>query len=172
MFRRVKSATIYGLDAQIVSVEVDVGNGLPIFEMSGYLAGEVKESKERIKVAIRNSGYELKPQRIVVNISPADIRKDGTGFDLPIAAGILSANCIIDEDRLEGVFVIGELSLDGSVNPITGILPMVCAAAESGFNTCIVPEANVKEAAMVAGIKVIGVDSLKAFIDKIGRAHV
>ena len=165
MFRRVKSATIYGLDAQIVSVEVDVGNGLPIFEMSGYLAGEVKESKERIKVAIRNSGYELKPQRIVVNISPADIRKDGTGFDLPIAAGILSANCIIDEDRLEGVFVIGELSLDGSVNPITGILPMVCVAAESGFNTCIVPEANVKEAAMVAGIKVIGVDSLKAFID-------
>ncbi len=169
MFRRVKSAIIYGLNAQIVDVEVDVGNGLPVFEMSGYLAGEVKESKERIKVAIRNSGFELKPQRIVVNISPADIRKDGTGFDLPIAVGIMATNGIIDKERLDNALIIGELSLDGRINAITGILPRVCVAVEQGIKVCYVPLDNLKEASMVSGISVIGVSSLKEFVSIINE---
>ncbi len=164
MFRRVKSAMIYGLNAQVVDVEVDVGNGLPAFEMGGYLAGEVKEAKDRIRVAIRNCGYELKPQRIVVNISPADIRKEGTGFDLPIAVGILTANEIVDKERLKDVLIIGELSLDGRVNSITGVLPRVCVAVEQGIKECYVPFDNLKEASMVSGIKVIGVSTLKEFI--------
>ena len=142
MFRRIKSAMIYGLNAQVVDVEVDIGSGLPLFEMSGYLAGEVKEAKERIKVAIRNSGFELKPQRIVVNISPADIRKDGTGFDLPIAIGIMMANGIVKEESLTNSLIIGELSLDGRINAITGILPRVCAAVEQGIEVCYVPLDN------------------------------
>ena len=167
MFRRIKSAMIYGLNAQVVDVEVDIGSGLPLFEMSGYLAGEVKEAKERIKVAIRNSGFELKPQRIVVNISPADIRKDGTGFDLPIAIGIMMANGIVKEESLTNSLIIGELSLDGRINAITGILPRVCAAVEQGIEVCYVPLDNLKEASMVSKIKVIGVKSLKEFVDVI-----
>ena len=167
MFRRIKSAMIYGLNAQVVDVEVDIGSGLPFFEMSGYLAGEVKEAKERIKVAIRNSGFELKPQRIVVNISPADIRKDGTGFDLPIAIGIMMANGIVKEESLTNSLIIGELSLDGRINAITGILPRVCAAVEQGIEVCYVPLDNLKEASMVSKIKVIGVKSLKEFVDVI-----
>lgn len=94
MYSEVFSTTLIGLDAVVVNVEIDAGMGIPYFEMSGYLTTQVKEAKERVKVAIRNSGFELKPQRIVVNISPADIRKSGTGFDLPIALGILAAKCL------------------------------------------------------------------------------
>ena len=101
MYSSVLSGVLHGLKAEIVHVEVDVGNGLPSFEMSGFLSNEVKEARERVKVAIRNSGYELPPQRIVVNISPADIRKSGTGFDLPIALAILAANGLVDEVNLD-----------------------------------------------------------------------
>ena len=113
LYSSVLSGVLYGLKAEIVRVEVDVGNGIPSFEMSGFLSNEVKEARERVRVAIRNSGYELPPQRIVVNISPADIRKCGTGFDLPIALAILSANGYIDEVNVDNMIILGELSLDG-----------------------------------------------------------
>ena len=98
MYSEVFSTTIFGLDALVVHVEIDAGDGLPFFEMSGYLAVQVREAKERVRVSIKNSGYELRPQRILVNISPADVKKAGTGFDLPIAVGILAANGYINNN--------------------------------------------------------------------------
>ena len=165
MFSKVNSTTIQGLSAHIVTVETDVGNGLPIFEMSGYLASEVKEARERVRVAIKNAGIELRPQRIVVNISPADIRKDGTGFDLPIAIGILAANGVVSLDKLEGSVIIGELSLDGTVNSVNGILPSVCAAKEQGYTRCIMPMADIHEGSIISEIEVLGTASLRELVD-------
>lgn len=165
LFSSITSAAICGIDACIVHVETDVGYGLPTFDMSGYLGAEVKEAKERVRIAIKNSGIELKPQRIVVNISPADIRKEGTGFDLPIAVGILASNGIIEADRLKDTLMIGELSLDGTVNPVNGILPMVCAAKEAGIRLCIIPKENVSEGSIAEGIQIYGADSLKDILD-------
>lgn len=167
MYSKVFSVTIFGMSAYVVNVEVDVGMGLPSFDMSGELSVEVKESKERIRAAIKNSGIELKPQKILINISPADIRKDGTGFDLPIAAGILMANRIIKSDSLNDTIVIGELSLDGLVNSVKGILPSVCKAKENGFKRCIIPYHNMNEANIVSGIEIIGVKSLREVISYI-----
>lgn len=128
MFSKVYSTTITGITAYVVTVEVDVGRGLPVFDMGGYLSTEVKEAKERVRIALRNSGYEQKPRRITVNISPADIHKYGTGFDLPIAIGILGAQDEVNMTAFEDMVIIGELSLDGTVNPVKGILPSVCEA--------------------------------------------
>lgn len=164
MYSDVISASICGLEAQLVHVETDVGMGLPVFEMSGYLAMEVKEARERVRVAIKNAGIELRPQRIVVNISPANIRKDGTGFDLPIALGILTANDMVQKERLKNTLVVGELSLDGTIHGVKGILPCVSAAVESGITTCIVPMENRREAAIVDGIKVLAVSKLEDVI--------
>ena len=161
MYSSVLSGVLHGLKAEIVHVEVDVGNGLPSFEMSGFLSNEVKEARERVKVAIRNSGYELPPQRIVVNISPADIRKSGTGFDLPIAMAILAANGLVDEVNLDKTVVLGELSLDGSINGVRGVLPCVCAAKEEGIEKILIPDINVNEGKIVDSMHVIAADSLR-----------
>lgn len=161
MFSSITSAALCGIDARIVNVETDVGCGLPTFDMSGYLGTEVKEARERVRIAIKNTGVELPPQRIVVNISPADIRKEGTGFDLPIAIGILVSNGIIEEEKVKDILVLGELSLDGTVNPVNGVLPIVCAAKEAGIKLCIIPKDNLKEGSIAEGIKLYGAESLK-----------
>ena len=124
MFSKVYSTTITGITAYVVTVEVDVGRGLPVFDMGGYLSTEVKEAKERVRIALRNSGYEQKPRRITVNISPADIHKYGTGFDLPIAIGILGAQDEVNMTAFEDMVIIGELSLDGTVNPVSVPFPL------------------------------------------------
>ena len=165
MYSEVFSVTMAGLEAVIVNVETDAGDGLPYFEMSGYLASQVIEAKDRVRVAIKNSGIELRPERIVVNISPADVRKAGTGFDLPIAVGILAANGIIDSSNLKNTVVLGELSLDGKVNGVKGVMPSVMAAAERGFTSCIIPACNSNEGSMIDGINVYGVESLRQLID-------
>ena len=164
MFTEIYSSTIVGLNACNVSVEIDVGPGLPCFEMSGYLSNEVKEAKERVRVAIKNSGYKLKPQRIIINLSPADLKKTGTGFDLPVAMGILIANEHIQSDTLaetlkETLFV-GELSLDGKVNPVRGCLVSAIEAKNNGFKTIVVPKDNKKECMCIDGIRVVGVSDL------------
>lgn len=164
MFSSVTSAALCGIDACIVNVETDVGCGLPTFDMSGYLGSEVKEAKERVRIAIKNSDIELAPQRIVINISPADIRKEGTGFDLPIAVGILVSNGIIKESAIQDTLIIGELSLDGTVNPVNGVLPIVCAAKEAGIKLCIIPKANLTEGSIAQGIQLYGAESLKEVI--------
>lgn len=145
MYSEVYSVTLAGLDACIVKVETDAGDGLPSFEMSGCLAAQVTEARERVRVAVKNSGIILRPQKIMVNISPADIRKAGNGFDLPVAAGILAADGIIKTDMLESSVIIGELSLDGSVNAVRGIINCVAKAAQMGFKRCIVPSCNICE---------------------------
>ena len=165
MYSEVFSVTMAGLEAIIVNVETDAGDGLPYFEMSGYLASQVREAKDRVRVAIKNSGIELRPERIVVNISPADVRKAGTGFDLPIAVGILAANGIIDSSNLKNTVVLGELSLDGKVNGVKGVMPSVMAAVERGFTSCIIPACNSNEGSMIDGINVYGVESLRQLID-------
>lgn len=165
MFSRVISAAVYGIDAYIVNVETDVGFGLPTFDMSGALGSKVREAKDRVRVAIKNSGIELTPQKIVINISPANIRKEGTIYDLPIAIGILAANGCFDLKILENVLIIGEVSLDGSINPVKGVLPMVCAAKEAGIDNCIILKANIAEGRIINNINIYGVETLSQTIE-------
>lgn len=172
LYSSVLSGVLYGLKAEIVRVEVDVGNGIPSFEMSGFLSNEVKEARERVRVAIRNSGYELPPQRIVVNISPADIRKCGTGFDLPIALAILSANGYIDEVNVDNMIILGELSLDGSINGVSGVLPCVCEAKKSGISKALIPVSNYNEGRIVEKVNIIPTNSLKMAVQYINNGII
>ncbi len=160
MFCRVSSAAIQGIDGCIIYVEADVSNGFPGLSMVGALAYEVKEASERVRTALRNSDFEIPPKRIVINLSPADIRKEGTAFDLPIAVSILCSLGYIPQKSLEKTVIIGELSLNGDVTRINGILPIVLMAKEKGCQRCIVPAANSKEGAVVKGIDIIGVKNL------------
>lgn len=164
MFSKVKSAAIYGIESKIVSVEVDVSDGLPQFAMVGYLNAEVREAQERVRTALKNSGFHLLPKKITVNLAPADIRKAGSGFDLPIAVAVMAAYGHIDEKILEGVFLAGELSLDGSIHGIRGVLGMVMEAREAGCRSCIIPQENIQEGAVVQGVEVIGARHLKEVI--------
>lgn len=165
MFSKAISASVVGIDGFIVHVEADVSDGLPLFDLVGFLASEVKEAKERVKIALKNSGYLLPPKRITINLSPADIRKEGTAFDLPIAIAILAASGFIPQENLEETLLIGEMSLDGRINPVTGVLPIVNTAKKEGFKRCIVPKTNAKEGAIIQDIQVYGVKSLKEAID-------
>lgn len=172
MYSCVYSATLHGIRACIVKVEIDVGNGLPCFEMVGFLGNEVKEARDRVKVAIKNSGFDLSAQKIVVNISPANIKKDGTGFDLAIAIALLAANGYIDETNLDGIVILGEIGLNGEINPIRGVLSCVYSSKESQMNTCIVPYGNYNEASIVEGIRIVPVRTLKEAIDYINNGIV
>ncbi|MCI1722161.1 MAG: YifB family Mg chelatase-like AAA ATPase [Lachnospiraceae bacterium] len=160
MFNRVLSTAIVGVEAVPVYVEADVSDGLPTFTMVGYLTSQVKEAQDRVRTALKNEGIALPPKRITINISPADIRKDGSRFDLPIAMAILSSDGILPPDRLPGIMMLGELSLNGEVNPVTGVLVTVMKARENGCRMCIVPLANESEGRAVGGISVIGVQNL------------
>lgn len=146
---------------EFVQVEADVSNGLPVFHMVGYLSSEVKEAGERVRTAIKNSGFGIPPMKIVVNLSPANMRKKGNLYDLPIAVAILKALGLISTNSVEKQLFLGELSLDGTVKGITGILPVVVEAEKAGYQTCIVPKENQKEAELVAKIRIIGVSNLQ-----------
>lgn len=156
LFSKIYSASVFGIEAKIINVEADVSEGLPLFNMVGFLASEVKEAKDRVRTAIKNAGFSMRPKHITINLSPADFRKAGTGFDLPIALSVLVANELIPPEPLEGALVVGELSLDGKVNRINGILPIVLAAKKEGFKKVIVAEENAKEGAVIQGIEVYG----------------
>ena len=151
---------IQGIEGCMVHVEADISDGLPCFSMVGYLASEVREAKERVRISLKNSGYRIPPKKITVNLSPADFRKEGTGYDLAIAASVLGAFGYFPGEYLKNGILIGELSLDGQIKAISGVLPMVYTALERGYSYCIVPMDNLAEAQMVKGIKVIGVSSL------------
>lgn len=165
MYSIVNTATVLGIDSKLISVEADISEGMPIFEMVGYLSSEVKEAKERVRAALKNAGYALPVKRITINLSPANIRKTGSGFDLPIAVAILSAIGIIPQEKLDSVCLCGEIALDGKIQPINGILPMVLEAMNNGFQVAIVPMANLREARLISGIKTIGVERLQNVID-------
>lgn len=160
MYSEAYSAVIRGIEGCMVHVETDVSDGLPCFLLVGFLSSEVKEAKERVRVAIRNTGFRIPPKKITINLSPADIRKDGTCYDLAIAVSVLAAFGIVNSSLLGRSVLIGELSLDGKVKAVSGVLPMVYTAYENGVEYCFVPRDNLKEALFVKGIKVIGTDSL------------
>lgn len=164
VYNQVISAFVQGIDTCFVSVEADISDGLPIFEMVGYLSPEVKEARERVRTALKNSGIKLPPKRITINLSPANVRKGGNHFDLAIAAAVLSASGILYSKKLTEMLIVGELSLNGMVNPVHGILPIIFAARKRGITNCIVPIKNYKEAVIVDDITVIPIASLQELI--------
>jgi magnesium chelatase family protein len=165
MLARVLSGAILGIDAYIVEVEVDIAQGLPVFATVGLPDGAVKEAKERVKSAIKNSGYDFPPKRITVNLAPADVKKEGAGFDLPMAVGILTALDVVSPQFLEDYLLLGELSLDGRVKSIRGALSLAMAAKSTGKRGVLLPKENAEEAAVVQGIDVLGVEVLSEVVD-------
>ncbi|WP_136799254.1 YifB family Mg chelatase-like AAA ATPase [Desulfosediminicola ganghwensis] len=174
MLAKITSCTSYGVSGLLIDVEVDVALGLPTFATVGLPDSAVRENKDRVKAAIKNCGYEFPNKRITVNLAPADVRKEGAGFDLPTAMGILAATELIQPKQLEETCIVGELSLDGSVRPVKGVLAMLLAAREAGIKRFIVPKENMEEAAIAASsIDVFPVASLPEAVEFIhGRREL
>ena len=139
MFAAVLSAVILGMEVHPVQVEADVSDGLPSFTMVGFPSAQVKEAQDRVRTAFKNNEIALPPKRITVNFAPADIKKEGAGFDVPVAAAVLAASGILEPEGLKGVMFAGELSLNGEIHAIPGILPIVIRAREEKCRLCIVP---------------------------------
>ena len=165
MFCKVMAGGIHGINSFLAQVEVDATQAMPGFDMVGLLSSEVREAKERVRVVLKNSGFQLPPRRITVNISPADIRKEGSAYDLPVAIGILVSLEKLSQEVLKDTLFIGELGLDGEIKPVKGILPIMIMAKEQGIKRCILPKGNALEGAVIEGIKVVGVSS---FLETIG----
>ena len=161
MFSTITSGTINGIRSCLIQVEVDVSQGLPCFQIVGLPGSEVREARERVKVALKNVGIALPPVCVNVNLSPADIPKSGTMFDLPVAVGIMSALSKLPQEAAEDTLLIGELGLSGELKPVKGVLPIVREAADRGIRRCILPVENAWEGALVAGVESIGVSSLQ-----------
>jgi magnesium chelatase family protein len=164
MLAKVLSSAVLGIDAFPVEVEVDVSRGLPSFSTVGLPDNAVKESKERVRSAIKNSGYNFPAKRITVNLAPADIKKEGTTFDLPVAVAILKAEGIVKNDNVKDYLVLGELSLDGTIKPVRGALP-VAVSAKKLKKEIILPVQNREEAALVEDIDVFGLDTLSGLVE-------
>lgn len=168
MTSNVLSCAVLGVDGYVVEVEVDMSPGLPSFTTVGLPEGAVRESKERVRSAIKNSGLKIPPKRVTVNLAPANIRKEGSSFDLPISVGmLLASNQISARERIKDFLILGELSLDGRVKKIGGVLPMAVCAREKGLKGVMVPKQNAAEAALVSGIKVIGVETLARLVEHV-----
>ena len=163
MLSQVNSTALLGIDGYIVNVEADISNGLPSFDIVGLPDAAVKESKERIRAAIKNSGLTMPSKRITVNLAPADVKKEGAHFDLPIAVGILAASEQLSTPPESSIF-LGELSLNGDLRRINGVLPMVISAYQRGIKTVYLPQENACEAAVIEGICVYGVKSLRELV--------
>ena len=162
MLSNVKSITLLGLKGYLISIQVDISRGMPTFEIVGLPGTSIKEAKERVKIAIKNAGIEFLSRKIVVNLSPANIRKEGSSFDLPIAVGILLASekvKYVKELFNESIFV-GELSLDGTIEKINGILPICIEAKRLGIKNIFLPVQNAKEASIVKGLNMIPINNL------------
>ena len=170
MLSIVKSMSLEGLEGYLVEVETDIAGGLPSFNIVGLPDISIKEAKERVRASIKNNDIEFPSRRILVNLSPADKRKEGTGFDLPIAIGLLIANGWINKNNLkdfEQTIFLGELSLDGKINRVKGILPMCIEARNLGIRRVVVPKANSREAAVIEELEVIPVSNLREVINYI-----
>ncbi len=165
MLASIRSAAVLGIAAYDVTVEVDVAAGLPAWTIVGLASSAVKEARERVSSALNNSGFALPSRRVTCNLSPADVRKEGTAFDLPIALALLTALGQLDADCMHGILVAGELGLDGSIRPIRGALSLARGAARSGVRALVVPEANAVEAALVTTVRVSGANSLRSLVD-------
>ncbi|MFR3494037.1 MAG: magnesium chelatase domain-containing protein [Blautia sp.] len=164
MFASVLSAAILGMDVHPIQVEADVSDGLPTFTMVGFPSAQVKEAQDRVRTALKNNGIALPPKRITVNFAPADIKKEGAGFDLPLAAAVLAASDILKSEQLDRVMMAGEISLNGEIHAISGILPIIIRAREEKCRFCVVPYENLREATLIPDMKVIGVRNLQEMI--------
>ncbi len=164
MFSKLYSAALLGMEACLISVEADVSDGLPQMNMVGVLGTEVREAKDRVWTAIKNLGIRLPARRITINLSPADIRKEGTAFDLPIAAAVLMSFGYLPETFFKDTLLVGELGLNGQLCRINGVLPIVFTASQYGLKRCIIPKENAKEGSMIKGIEVMGISTLQELI--------
>ena len=169
MLSIVKTMSLHGLDGFLVEVQVDISSGLPYWEIVGLPDISLKESKERVRIAIKNSEEEFPSRRIVVNLAPANTKKEGSFFDLPIAIGILLSTQRIQNEELDDYILIGELSLDGKIKKVNGILPMCIEAAKLGIKKAIVPKENAKEAAIVKELEIIPVETLTQTIQYLNK---
>ncbi|MGH7909461.1 MAG: YifB family Mg chelatase-like AAA ATPase [Thermodesulfobacteriota bacterium] len=165
MISKILSSAVFGVDAYLVEVEVDIAFGFPQFSTVGLPEGAVKESKERVKAAVKNCGYDFPQKRITVNLAPADIKKEGSAFDLPIAIGILAATGVADTGKLGNYIILGELSLDGRVKAVRGVLPTAICVRDSGLKGIIIPKENAVEAAVVNGVEVLAIESLPEVVE-------
>lgn len=167
MFSSVLSADVRGITGVPIFVETDISDGLPGLTMVGYLTSAVKESADRVRTAMKNTGVSLPPKKITVNLSPADTKKEGTGFDLAIAVSMMCSLGMFPGESIENVMFLGELGLDGTVKGIRGVLPMVELAKKRGCFACVLPKDNAAEGRIVEGISCIGVESLKEALNRI-----
>lgn len=171
LLSKIISCALSGVEGYLVDVETDLSNGLPAFDIVGLPDSAVKESKERVRTAIKNSGFLFPVKRITVNLAPADTRKEGPSFDLPIALGILICLGIVNQTSVKDTLIAGELSLDGSLRHINGVLPMVYSSCQKGIKKCIVPLDNAEEAALVQGIEVYPIQNLIQLVEHLNGKH-
>ncbi len=169
MLSIIKTGVLNGIDAHIINVEVDISQGLPTFDIVGLPDSAIKESKDRVRTAINNSNIPFPIKKITINLAPADMKKVGASFDLPIAVGILCSTNVIDFSKIKNSFFAGELSLDGSLRPIKGVLSLIHSAKENGMTKCFLSHENIDEAAIIEGIHIIPVSSLSDLIQKIKK---
>ncbi len=165
MLAKIFSSSVFGVDAYQVEVEVDLGGGLPSYTVVGLPDTAVRESRERVAAAIKNSGYKLPSKRITVNLAPADVKKEGSSFDLPIAVGILAASEQVKSEKFLDYYITGELSLDGAIRGVAGVLPMTLQASKAKMRGIVVPLDNAAEAAVVDKVEVIPAKTLRALVD-------
>ena len=172
MVVKIKSIGILGMDTFDVTVETDISRGIPSFDIVGLPDASIKESRDRVRSAVRNGGFEFPTKKIVINLAPADVKKFGSIYDFPILVSILVANGIINKD-LNDCAVIGEISLAGDVRPINGVLPMSIQAKQSGIKNFLVPKENASEGAVIEGINIIPVDNINEAVDFLnGRVKI
>ncbi len=164
MLAAVRSASVLGIDAYDVTVEVDVASGLPQWTIVGLAASSVRESRERVSAALTNAGFTLPPRRITINLAPADVRKEGTAFDLPIALGVLAATGQLPDGALDGLVALGELGLDGALRPVRGVLPVARRLSLDRVRALVLPPANVPEAALVSGVALAAPATLEQLV--------
>ncbi len=167
MYSRVFSAAVFGINAITIEIETHTDNQLPAFNIVGLPDSAIKESRERVTAAIKNSSFAFPAKKITVNLAPADVKKEGSAFDLPIAIGLLASFGVIDYNNIQDTILIGELALEGFLRPVHGVLPITLEAKSKGFRQIILPERNASEAALVDGIEVIPVETLSQTVEYI-----
>lgn len=165
MIAKILSSAVLGLDAYLVDVEVDMAMGLPMFTIVGLPDAAVKESKDRVRAALKNTGFNFPVKKVTVNLAPADIKKEGSGFDLPMALGILVAEGVLEEDQVKDYIFVGELSLDGRIKAVRGALSIAVAVKTAGGAGLVLPAENATEAAVVKGVRVFGVSTLPEVVE-------
>lgn len=172
MLSIIKSMSLIGIEGYLVYLQIDVSAGIPAWDIVGLPDISVKEAKERVRTAIKNTGYNMQSRKIVVNLAPADKRKEGSFFDLPMAVGILACSGDVNINDIEDTVFIGELSLDGKLNKVNGILPMCIEAKRLGIKRIIISKENAKEAAVVNDIQVIGANNLKEVVGFLNKTTI